>query len=123
MIDMAYWQIYYSCGCGSNEDYIEAADYDAAIHYAYEQALEDYDSYAGLHGIRSEYDYAEELFGEGILWDELTDEQVEEVYEAYHEGRENEVDYWAEEISYREYLIGIGEIDEDDEWEDEEDAD
>ena len=57
------------------------------------------------------------------MWDELTDEQVEEVYEAYHEGRENEVDYWAEEISHREYLIGIGEIDEDDEWEDEDEED
>ena len=46
-------------------------------------------------------------------WDSLSDEQKAEVEEIYREEIENSINYCAEEISEREYLIAIGELDED----------
>ena len=37
------------------------------------------------------------------------------IEEAYLEERESQLDYWAEEITEKEYLIGIGELEDDDE--------
>lgn len=125
-----YYKIGYDCGCGDNEEYITAKDDDAATEYAYQSAVEEYHSFEGLHGVLSEAEIAEELFGDiysddadyDFDLDSLTDEQWDEVNERYAQEIENSINYWAEEISHREYLIGIGEIDEDDEY-DEEDED
>ena len=38
-----------------------------------------------------------------------------DIEQTYIDERESQLNYWAEEITEREYLIGIGEIDEDEE--------
>ena len=105
---MAYYKIYYSCGCGDNEDYIEADSIEEAEQAAYQEAIDDYDRYAGLHGVLSISQLAEEMWGDpmsGADYDlnTLTEEQMETLYDAYNEEIENTIDYWAEEISEREY--------------------
>ena len=109
-----YFKIGYGCGCGDNEDYIIAKDQDEAVAVAYESALEDYESYEGLHGIRSVEDIAiddYEIDPEVGIDDEI----YEQVYQDYLDERESQIDYWVEEITEREYLIGIGELDEEEE--------
>ena len=55
---MKYFKIGYGCGCGDNEDYIMAMSLESANEIAYEAAIEDYESYEGLHGIRGMEDIA-----------------------------------------------------------------
>lgn len=114
---MSYFRIEFGCGCGDNEEYMEFETVDAADEYAYESAIENYHSYEGFHGVRSITDIAEEMFwdeeDEEWDWDSLSDEQKAEVEEIYYEEIENSINYCAEEISEREYLIAIGELDED----------
>ena len=110
-----YYKIGYGCGCGDNEDYITANDQREADIIAWEYAIEEYESFEGLHGIRGMAEIAEEDFG--IELDELdynTGDYID-IETTYIEEREGQLDYWAEEISEKEYLIGIGELDEEDE--------
>ena len=114
-MDEKYYKIGYGCGCGDNEDYIIAKDQKEADEIAYEQAIEEYESFEGLHGIRGMADIAEEDFG--IDLDELdynTGDYID-IETTYLDEREGQLDYWAEEITEREYLIGIGELEDDDE--------
>ena len=111
---MEYFKIGYGCGCSDNEDYITASSEKEATDIAYEAAIEDYEMYEGLHGIRGiediaieDYDLSEE--------DESPDELYDQIYQDYLDERESQLDYWAEEITEKEYLIGIGELDEEDE--------
>ena len=117
---MKYFRIEFGCGCGDNEEYMKFETLEAAENYAYEAAIEDYHSYEGYHGVRSEANIAEEMFFdeddmdyEDWDWDSLSDEQKAEVEEIYRDEIENSINYCAEEISEREYLIAIGELDED----------
>ena len=80
--------IEYGCGCGSNEMLIEADNEDAAAHFAWEKACEDYDTYAGLHGIPDIDDVCEE-YG-------IEDSNSEAAMEAYHEERESWLEYSVE---------------------------
>lgn len=108
-----YYKIGYGCGCGDNEDYIMAMSLESAEEIAYEAAIEDYESYEGLHGIRGMAEIAEEDFG--IDLDELdynTGDYID-IETTYLDEREGQLDYWAEEITEKEYLIGIGELEED----------
>ena len=107
---MAYYKIYYSCGCGSNEDYIEADSIEEAEQAAYQEAIDDYDSYAGLHGVLP-------MSGADYDLNTLTKEQMEALHDAYNEEIENAIDYWAEEVSEREYE-NQGEV-----WDDEDEED
>ena len=112
---MKYYKISYGCGCGDNEDYIIAKDQKEADDIAYEQAIEEYEAFEGLHGIRGMAEIAEEDFG--IDLDELdynTGDYID-IETTYLDERESQLDYWAEEITEREYLIGIGELEDDDE--------
>lgn len=111
---MKYFKIGYSCGCGDNEDYIIATDQKEAGERAYHEAIEDYESYEGLHGIRGMADIAEEEFGvdlDELEYDTGTYVDIEQIY---HDERESQLNYWAEEITEKEYLIGIGELEDDD---------
>ena len=108
-----YYKIGYGCGCGDNEDYIIATSEKEAGDVAYEYARDDYESYEGLHGIRDMHNIAEEDFG--ISLDDADDATYDEIYQVYVEERESQLNYWAEEITEREYLSGIGELEEDDE--------
>ena len=110
---MKYFKIGYSCGCGENEDYITAKDQKEADSIAWESAIEDYESYEGLHGIRDMSDIAEDDYG--ISLDEADDATYNDIEQAYIDERESQLDYWAEEITEKEYLIGIGELEDDDE--------
>ena len=107
---MAFYKINYGCGCGDNEEYLEFNSENEANDYAYEKAVEDYESYEGLYGIRSMSDIAEEDFG--LDFSELDyhigDYAVVEA--AYFDERESQLSYSAEEISeeeYKEYVEGM----------------
>ena len=109
---MAYFKIHYSCGCGSNEDYIEAESQEEAERIAYESAQEDYESFAGLHGVLSYTQLAEEMFGDPNSGDDydvdtLSEEQLEELNYEYNQEVENTIDYWAEEVSEEEYFDNV----------------
>ena len=117
-----YWLIHSNCGCGENEDFILAPPRDAAFDVAYERAVSDYHSYEGYHGVLSEADVAEYMFGdlysdceEEFDLDSLTDEQLAEVSERYHDEIEMAIDYWVEEITYEQYVNESVEDEEDDE--------
>lgn len=119
---MKYFKIGFSCGCGDNEEYTICPDLDIAEQLAYEWAIEDYQSFEGLHGVLSIEDIAEEMFStiyegeDGLVdLDRLTDKDWEEVEARYRDEIETTIDYWAEEITEKEYLIGIGELEDDDE--------
>ena len=106
---MKYFRVHYSCGCGENEEYIEASSDENATKIAYELAVEEYMSYEGLHGVQSREDIAEEMFGdpdsdEEYNLDTLTDEQWEAVEDAYQHEIEWSIDYWAEEITKEVYM-------------------
>lgn len=116
MEDIRYYKITYSCGCGESEEYITAKDDETATQYAYESAVEDYHSFEGLHGVLSETDIAEEMFADlygdededEFNLEELTDSDWEDVMLRYQEEIENTIDYYAEEITKKEYEEGLG---------------
>ena len=110
---MKYFKIGYGCGCGDNEDYIIEASLESANEVAYAAAIEDYESYEGLHGIRGIEDIALEDYDIDI-GEEISDRLYDEIHDAYIDERESQLEYWAEEITEKEYLIGIGEFDEED---------
>jgi hypothetical protein len=70
-----------------NEEVIDAASISDAEGIAYQYAIEDYESYEGLHGIRSIEDIIEE---------EQVDE--EEATEIYREEVESTIMYSAERV-------------------------
>lgn len=91
---MLYY-VKYSCGCGDNEEIILAETQEIADEYAYQRAIEEYDSFEGLHGIRSLSDIIEEDFN----GEELTDEEYQEAEEIYQEEKESTINYYAEEYN------------------------
>ena len=104
---MAYFRITYSCGCGENEEYFEFNSQAEADAAAYQSAVDDYESYEGLHGIRSMREIAEEDFG--VELDELdyNTAMYIDIETTYLEEREDCLSYSAEEISeeeWREYV-------------------
>ena len=82
--------INYSCGCGDNEEVIEANSLKDAEDYAYQAAIVDYESYGGLHGIMNIDDVCEE-YG-------IEDRDSEEAWDAYREERESQLSYEAIEL-------------------------
>lgn len=110
---MKYFKIGYSCGCGDNEEYITAKDQKEADEVAWEYAREEYEMFEGLHGIRGMAEIAEEDYDINI--DEADDATYNDIEQSYIDERESQIDYWAEEITEKEYLIGIGELEDDDE--------
>ena len=94
-----FYKIIYGCGCGDNEDFITAENYDNALHYAYESAVEDYHSYEGYHGIPDLNDIADEMFN--MEYNDLSEEEYEQTIESW-------IDYSAEEISAEEYCEETG---------------
>jgi hypothetical protein len=81
----------FGCGCGENEELIRAKSLEAAEKYAYEKAIEDYESYEGLHGILDMDDIANE-------YNLDPEEDEEEIEVLYLEERENSISYSAEEF-------------------------
>jgi hypothetical protein len=110
---MKYFKIGYSCGCGENEDYITAKGQKEADETAWEYAVEEYEMFEGLYGIRGMAEIAEEDYDISI--DEADDITYNDIEQSYIDERESQLDYWAEEITEKEYLVGIGELEDDDE--------
>lgn len=103
---MKYFKITYSCGCGENEEYIEARDIVEASNIAYNEAIEEYTGYESYNGIRSLADIAEEDFGVDLS-EEIEDEALlAEIEEVYTMEREENIYYNAIEVSYEEYING-----------------
>ena len=105
---MKYFKIYYGCGCGINEDYITARNQIEADSTAWELAIEDYETFEGLHGIRGLHDIALDDYDTEL--DEADDATYCSIEQDYLDERESQLDYGAEEITEKEYLIGIGEL-------------
>lgn len=82
--------INYGCGCGENEEIVEAKSLGDAEKYAYECAVVDYESYEGLHGVMSLDDVCEDQ--------NIEDRDSEEAWVAYVEERENSINYGAIEF-------------------------
>ena len=104
---MAYFRITYGCGCGENEEHFELNSQAEADEIAYQSAVDNYESYEGLHGIRSMREIAEEDFEVDL--DELDYDTAMyiDIETAYIEERESCLSYYAEEISeeeWREYV-------------------
>ena len=106
---MAYFRINYGCGCGDNEEYMEFDSQQEADEAAYQLAIEDYESYEGLHGIRSMAEIAEEDFG--VELDELdyNTAMYIDIETAYNDERESQINYSAEEISREEWEENVNE--------------
>ena len=110
---MKYFKIGYGCGCGDNEDYITAIDQKEADSIAWEYAVEEYESFEGVHGIRGMAEIAEDDYDMEL--DEVDDATYDAIEQEYLDEKASQLDYWAEEITEKEYLIGIGELEDDDE--------
>ena len=82
--------IHYGCGCGDNEEIVEAKSLKDAEDYAYQSAIVDYESYEGLHGIMDIDDVCEDR--------DIEDRDSEEAWDAYQEERESQLNYEAIEF-------------------------
>ena len=100
---MAFYKITYGCGCGENEEYMEFNSQQEADEAAYQLAIDDYESFEGLHGIRSMREIAEEDFE--VELDELDFDTAMyiDIETAYLDERESQISYGAEEISREEW--------------------
>ena len=106
---MSYFRINYSCGCGENEEYFEFNSQKEADEAAYQLAIEDYESFEGLHGIRSMSEIAEEDFD--VQLDELDYDTATyiDIETTYFDERESQISYSAEEISREEWEENVNE--------------
>lgn len=86
---MLFYATYGVNGCSDNYLIIDAEDEAAADDWVYQEVIREYESYEGLHGIRSYSDICAEDFVE----DEMTDEDYYEAEEIYQEERENNISY------------------------------
>lgn len=104
---MAFYKIHYGCGCGENEEYMEFNSEQEAMDTAYHLALDDYESFEGLHGIRSMREIAEEDFEVDL--DELDYDTAMyiDIETTYIEERESCLSYGVEEISEVEWKEAI----------------
>jgi len=88
-IEQGKWFISYGLGGGfggaNNFEIIDAKDEDEANTYAWEKACEDYESYVGLHGLRTI---------DEIMEEDNVDEEIAE--EIYNQERESWLAYSAE---------------------------
>lgn len=104
MNETKYYLIHFTCGCGEGWDFVEARDEEDATSMAYQGAIENYESYEGLHGIRGMAEIAEEDFGVEIGDVDYDSALYIDIETAYFEEKENTIDYWAEEVTYEQYI-------------------
>jgi hypothetical protein len=89
-------------GGATYSGYYDVEDKAEAESYAREIAIEEYQSYEGYHGILSEYECAQELYGEGgpgdvpeWVWESKIAQ--EEIREMYIEEIESWIEYYVVE--------------------------
>ena len=85
---MLYY-INYSCGYGDNEEIISTESREDADNYVYQKAVEEYESYEGLHGVRGLSD----IIAEDFIEEEMTEEDYDEAEAIYQEEKENAISY------------------------------
>ena len=100
---MAYFRITYGCGCGENEEYMELNSQEEADNTAYQLAIDDYESFEGLHGIRSMAEIAEEDFEVDLDELDFDTAMYIDIETTYLDERESQISYGAEEISKEEW--------------------
>ena len=94
---MNWYRLYISSVGGGTvcEGPLEFSSKDIATQAAYDIAVEDYESFEGLHGIPDIGDIMDDKEGYNLSEDASEDE----CWEAYYEQRESWLSYWAEEAS------------------------
>ena len=100
---MAYFRITYGCGCGETEEYMEFSSQQEADNVAYQLAIDDYESFEGLHGIRSMREIAEEDFEVDLDELDFDTAMYIDIETTYLDERESQISYGAEEISREEW--------------------
>lgn len=106
---MAYFRITYGCGCGENEEYMEFNSQQEADEAAYQLAIDDYESFEGLHGIRSMREIAEEDFEVDLDELDFDTAMYIDIETTYLDERESQISYGAEEISREEWEENVNE--------------
>lgn len=94
---MNWYRLYVSSVGGGTvcEGPLEFSSKDIATQVAYDMAVEDYESFEGLHGIPDIGDIMEDKEGYNLSEDASEDE----CWGVYYEQRESWLSYWAEEAS------------------------
>jgi hypothetical protein len=94
---MNWYRLYISSVGGGTvcEGPFEFSSKDIATQAAYDMAVEDYESFEGLHSIPDVGDIMEDKEGYNLSEDASEDE----CWEVYYEQRESWLNYWAEEAS------------------------
>ena len=82
---------------------IEARDAQSALKFCYDSAVEDRDSYEGLHGVKTWADIAED---EGFTIGEMSQAEIYETDDLYADSIENDIIYNVEpfDINNEEHL-------------------
>ena len=80
---------YYGCSVNEQEEVIESESLEEAEKYVYEKAVENFQSYEGLHGISSFEEFVEEN-------SEFYENDEDDLREAYHDYMENDINYGIE---------------------------
>lgn len=82
---------------------IEARDAQSALKFCYDSAVEDRDSYEGLHGVKTWGEVAED---EGFTVEEMSSEEESYIDDLYAESIEDDITYGIEpfDINNEEHL-------------------
>lgn len=104
---MAQFKVYAGLGGGfGGAQYIETvevATVEEAGRIAYEYAVEEYESFEGLHGLTSYSDIIDNPADYG-LDEDCEDEEL--LWEAYEEERSTWLDYYVKEIKVEREVVG-----------------
>lgn len=97
---MAQFKVYAGLGGGFGGakyiETVEVANEEEAANIAYEYAVEEYESYEGLHGLTSYGDIVDNPEKYGLDEDYCQDEEY--LWEAYEEERSTWLDYYVKEV-------------------------
>ena len=104
---MAQYKVYAGLGGGFGGakyiETVEAANEEEASRIAYEYAVEEYESYEGLHGLVSYGDVVDNPEEYGLDEDCQNEEYL---WEAYEEERSTWLDYYVEEVQIEREVAG-----------------
>ena len=104
---MAQYKVYAGLGGGFGGakyiETVEAANEEEASQIAYEYAVEEYESYEGLHGLASYGDVVDNPEEYGLDEDCQNEEYL---WEAYEEERSTWLDYYVKEVQIEREVAG-----------------
>lgn len=104
---MAQFKVYAGLGGGFGGakyiETVEAANEEEAADIAYECAVEEYESYEGLHGLVSYGDVVDNPEEYGLDEDCQNEEYL---WEAYEEERSTWLDYYVKEVQIEQEVAG-----------------